>query len=222
MASSNLERLQDRLNNQLTWRKKELTILQSQIEDASGETLNTLLRSGITLLYAHWEGYIKMAAREYLRYLNNLECKLVDLKQNFVVLHHKKAIIGVRASNNTTSFGTLFEKITNQEQCFKVKEHDNDIITTESNLKFKVLVEILYSLGLPKQSFELKKPFIDIKLLDKRNKISHGEYVDLCNGNEESAKEEFKELYHVILELMDEFKEKIIEAGLHQAYLKAN
>lgn len=92
MLESNLERLQDKLNSKISWRKQELTLLQSQIQNSNGAMLKTLLRSGITLLYAHWEGYIKMAAREYLKYLNGLECKLVDLKQNFVVLHHKNLL----------------------------------------------------------------------------------------------------------------------------------
>ncbi|KMY21301.1 MAE_28990/MAE_18760 family HEPN-like nuclease [Bacillus pumilus] len=220
MLESNLERLQDKLNSKISWRKQELTLLQSQIQNSNGAMLKTLLRSGITLLYAHWEGYIKMAAREYLKYLNGLECKLVDLKQNFVVLHHKKSIIDARASNNTTKFGLLFEKITNEEQIFKVKEKDKIIITTESNLKYEVLEEILYSLALPKKNFELKKAFINQKLLEQRNKISHGEYLEPYKGNEQDAKNEFKELYHIVLALMDEFKEEIIKAGRNKAYLK--
>lgn len=66
----------------------------------------------------------------------------------------------------------------------------------------------------------MKKAFINQKLLEQRNKISHGEYLEPYKGNEQDAKNEFKELYHIVLALMDEFKEEIIKAGRNKAYLK--
>lgn len=219
-----LEELQEILDKQLAWRKKELSLIAGNINTSKEEVLNTLIRAGISLLYAHWEGYIKIAAREYLAYLNAQECKVSELQENFLVLHLKKTIIDVKQSNKTTKFATLLDKINNQDnECFKVKQMDKDIISTESNLKFDVLKEILFSLGLEVEKFELKKQIIDRKLLKKRNAIAHGEYINLVDkDNDDEAKKDFEELYHIILELMDEFKEQIIDAGLKKTYLKVS
>jgi hypothetical protein len=226
MSADSLERLQDRLDKELSWRKKELTFIKGNIDPAEGEILNTLIRAGIAMLYAHWEGFIKISAREYLAYLNNQNHKLSDLRENFLVVHLTKAIIDVKQSNKKTKFATLLDKIFNYEQeNFNVQYMDPSIITTESNLNYETLYEILFSVGLDTEMYELKRTFIDRKLLENRNKIAHGEYTNFVRKQgevylNEDAKEEFRSIYHSILELMDEFKEQIISAGLEHSYLR--
>lgn len=61
MKIRTLEDLNDRLTADLVWRKIEIADLKALIENRSfsDSKHNTLLRGGVTLLYAHWEGYIK-------------------------------------------------------------------------------------------------------------------------------------------------------------------
>ncbi|MFS8602692.1 hypothetical protein LRO89_08820 [Priestia megaterium] len=227
MSKGLLEKLQEKLDKELAWRKKELAFIKGNIDSAEGEILNTLIRSGISMLYAHWEGYIKIASRAYLAYLNEQNYKLSDLRENFLVLHLTKAIIDVKQSNKKTKFATLLDKIFNHEQeNFKVPYMDSSIVTTESNLNYDTLHEILFSVGLDSEKYELKRVFIDKKLLENRNKIAHGEFTSFVRKQggdtylNDDAREEFEALYRTILELMDEFKDQIISAGLDQAYLK--
>ena len=49
--------LMNRLDRELAWRKRELTTLAFAVADANPVTA---LRAGICLLYAHWEGFIKL------------------------------------------------------------------------------------------------------------------------------------------------------------------
>ncbi len=60
-----------RLDPSIAWRKKELTQQKLLADSASAGNAEVLRRSGITLLYAHWEGFIKDASVVYLRYLSN-------------------------------------------------------------------------------------------------------------------------------------------------------
>lgn len=223
MSKFSLEKLQDRLDKELAWRKKELTLMKSSIEIAEGESLNTLLRAGISLLYAHWEGYVKIAARAYLTFLNDQNCTLSELQEHFTLLHLKKTIIDIRETNKVTRFADLIQKMNNKDnEIFKVKEKDPDIISTRSNLKFKVLKEILFSLGLDDAKFARNQYYIDEKLVEIRNRIAHGEYTSFLKQTSDPSKvvEEFKELYHIILDLLDEFRDQIIEAGMNKNYLK--
>ena len=70
-----LNDLNERLSEDLVWRKKELSVLKGLIETNSftQNKTNALIRSGIALLYAHWEGYIKCAASAYLEFVPDKE-----------------------------------------------------------------------------------------------------------------------------------------------------
>ena len=64
MSVQTAEQLSDKLSDELSWRKKELSELKSLVEirDISLPRHNALVRSGVVILYAHWEGFIKSAS----------------------------------------------------------------------------------------------------------------------------------------------------------------
>jgi hypothetical protein len=224
MATYSLEILQDKLDKNLSWRKKELTIIKSNILSSNGEMLLTALRSGITLLYAHWEGYIKLASREYLKYLNaqNLQCcTMID---NLFILYLKKTVKDAKRSNKSLVHAQIYNKILyDNENIFKVDVMDKDIVDTESNLSYEVLRDILFSLGFDERGYELKQHFIENNLLEKRNRIAHGEYVNFLSSQtnaEDKAKDEFNQLYREVFELIEKFKEQILDAALYEKYKK--
>lgn len=226
MSLLTLEKLQDKLDKDLSWRKKELSLVKTNIEEAEGEVLNSLIRSGVAILYAHWEGFIKNSSRSYLAFLNDQQIKLSDMKDNFLVLHLTKSIIDVKQANKKTKYGTLIDKVFNHgEEVFKVQYKESTIISTESNLKYDVLHEILYSIGLDPEIYELKRQYIDQKLIPVRNKIAHGENTlhvakQSQGTSNQDAIDEYVDLYLTVIELMDNFKEQIISAGIEKKYLK--
>lgn len=63
MKIENLEDLQDKIDKDLAWRKKELTSIKSDVQMSNTKERSEqsrAIRAGITLLYAHWEGAIKI------------------------------------------------------------------------------------------------------------------------------------------------------------------
>jgi hypothetical protein len=48
-----------------SWRIREISDLKSAIARADDNLRRVLLRALITICYAHWEGYVRFAARKY-------------------------------------------------------------------------------------------------------------------------------------------------------------
>ena len=68
------EELLGKLDEALSWRKKELIDYKLITERNKGSLLQKpLTRAGIALVYAHWEGFIKEASGFYLSYLSFLQ-----------------------------------------------------------------------------------------------------------------------------------------------------
>ena len=59
------EEFQDAVDSETSWRKKELSAINSNISSARKFSKNTALRAGIAMLYAHWEGLVKKVASYY-------------------------------------------------------------------------------------------------------------------------------------------------------------
>lgn len=224
MANYDLEKLQEKLDKNISWRKRELTILKANVDVSLGNLLITAIRSGIALLYAHWEGFIKTAAREYLKFLNEQNIRCCDMLDNFLVLNTKTTIVDARQSNKSLAHFNVITKILyKSEEMFRVDVKDKLIVDTEKNLSYKVLEDILFSLGIEKEDFELKEHFIKDRLVNTRNGIAHGEYfnpIGVNSGNEQKAKDDYRELYNEILGLMESFKDKILDAAIEEKYLK--
>lgn len=90
MKINTLIELQDAIDSEMSWRKKELSALRANINSSRSFAKETALRSGIALLYAHWEGAIKNIAYFYLVYVSSQKIKYDNLKPNFFCFILKK------------------------------------------------------------------------------------------------------------------------------------
>jgi MAE_28990/MAE_18760-like HEPN len=62
-----LNQLVDNLDDELGWRIKDLNTIKNQIPSSTNPNQGTMIRAGVTMLYAHWEGFVKAAATHYLK-----------------------------------------------------------------------------------------------------------------------------------------------------------
>ena len=100
-----------------------------------------------------------------------------------------------------------------RQEIFSVNE--DVVIDTESNLKYEVILNIMYQLGLDESIFELKKHFIDSKLVRYRNGISHGER--LTGRDIETV---YSEVETELLGMITAFQNLIRNAVNSKSYLK--
>ncbi|MEN6350521.1 MAG: MAE_28990/MAE_18760 family HEPN-like nuclease [Syntrophomonas sp.] len=212
MKLKTMEQLQDLIDAEFAWRKKELSILKSKIYIAKGKTIDTEIRCGIALLYAHWEGFIKNSAQLYLEFVANQRVKYCELAPSFIALKLKRKLTECEQTNKSSIHTQIIDFLINDLENTSQIPFRN-IINTESNLSSLVLKEIVHTIGLDYTQFETKNKLIDERLLKNRNEIAHGEFniVD---------KDDFDEIFTEIYNLMNLFKNDILNAAVQKKYLQ--
>lgn len=207
-----LEHLSDKLDQELAWRKQELADLKSLLDISPSNTRrrNVLLRSAVTMLYAHWEGFVKEAAVVYLEYVSRQDLRYDQLTMNFITLAFKDQLDKIKVTQKPCAYTEALAFITSRLS-EKSKLPYKGVIKTESNLSSSVLKEITCVLGLDYSFYEPKQELIDTKLLRQRNAIAHGE--DLTIGIEG-----YSELHREVINMMNFFKDQVENHACQKSY----
>lgn len=212
-----LNDLNGRLSEDLVWRKKELSVLKGLIETNSftQNKTNALIRSGIALLYAHWEGYIKCAASAYLEFVSRQRnLRYCDLTYNFVAIAMKRKLNEASTTNQSAIHNQVIQFLMeSMEQRIDIPR--DDVIKTGSNLSFDLFKQILELLGIDYRPYELKQVLIDEQLRKRRNQIAHGEYLDV-------DKVSYQKLHQEIIGMMDLFKDQIENYAGEELYRRSS
>lgn len=204
-----LEQLQDALDKEMSWRIKEIKVFDIASRSSEYER-RPFIRAGVALLYAHWEGFVKRSSELYLRYIESRGLKYNELKSCFSIFGLKSKLNTLIESRQSLANISAFE--------FILLELDNtarlqigSAIDTESNLTSKVFSNIANSLNINIASYSSRFNLIDESLVKRRNKIAHGEFIDIGG-------KEFAELVDQILQIMREYKTDLENAASMAAY----
>lgn len=87
----------------------------------------------------------------------------------------------------------------------------SNAIDTESNLSSTVFANIVQSIGIDISRYETRFNLIDESLLKRRNKIAHGEFLDV-------TAEEWRELADEIIMMLRHFKTDLENAASLESY----
>lgn len=209
-----MEKLEEILLQDLAWRKKEMLSLKILVErDEVNEPI--LLRAGIALLCAHFEGFIKRASNCYIGYVAEQRQLYSDLKENFAAIKMEKEFKSCAKSDKHSVHKKLLlmhDSLTTKKFAEKYDEN-NPFISTHSNPSSTELKEILDTLGIESNIFETKATYIDSSLLEKRHHVVHGDRSDL-------DKVDFLTTFDIIIKLIEDYKVLIIEAADNKKYLR--
>ncbi len=205
-----LEKLENCLQTDLAWRKKEMITMKLLLE--KNESIESiLLRSSIALLCAHFEGFIKYASNCYVKYVAAQKIESEKLKSNFIGFELRGEFKKVlNCEKNSVHQGLINELVEKYKNPFFVKD---DVISTHSNPSSEELKEILLSLGIESDIFVLKSNYIDGHLLSNRHKVVHGDRFSI-------DKKEFYNTFNEIMELIDKYEELIVESAEKRKYMK--
>ena len=111
MSSGTIDSLSDKLAGELIWRKKELLDLSYYIglTPRNYTRRQVLGRCGVAILYAHWEGFVKLAGRYFLEFIDMQKLRNKELHANLLTLSMRKQVNFATNTLKTSEFG----KITN-------------------------------------------------------------------------------------------------------------
>ena len=202
--------LQDHLDGELAWRIKELANLRTAMRRVDDIAEKSVVRATICLTYAHWEGFIKTAAQAYVEFVGLQRLKYSELASCFVVFGAKAHIHALTESRKARLTKSAVEFFRN-EMNGRANIAFNSLIDTESNLSSTVFENIALTIGIDPDPFSTRFHQIDEELLRRRNKIAHGEYLDL-------GADSCRTLVEDIIKLLRQFKTAVENAASTQSY----
>ena len=204
-----ISQLQEALDAEIVWRIKEISAFRIAAK-ANGVNQKTFVRAGVALMYAHWEGFIKTASKNYLSYVCNQGHSYRDLKTCFAVFGLKLSLALLTDSRKSKPSIEAFEFVLG-EMDKTARMSMASAIDTESNLTSKIFANIAASIDISTTRYETKFNMIDESLVRRRNKVAHGEYLDLGLA-------EFLTLAENIVQVMRDYKTDLENAATLKAY----
>jgi hypothetical protein len=165
------------LDDEEAWRKRELINLGLEIKEARKHYVPHLVRAGVCLLYAHWEGFVKTAGQAYLAYVAHQGLKFADLPANLAGVGLRSHFRLHAVPHDPIHLTEVVSFLIGDRQEKATLDWEK-AINTRDNLNSAVLQEILCTLGLDYAPYETKRVFLDRQLLHYRNQIAHGARIE--------------------------------------------
>ena len=178
----------------------------------------------ISMVYAIWEGYMQQTLQLYIKYIDYMEIKFLELNDNIIAYHMENSFKQFREYPHKSGKKAIFF---NDLSAF-YKEDIHTLyprVDTESNLGFDVMNRLLEQFGVekfPECWEEYKYPNQTLKVMLKdllryRNSIAHG--GDLTN--EETVNQDVYNKYKkLIIDLMYGVHDALMEAINSESYKK--
>lgn len=213
--------LYEAIEKEYAWRITELSNFKNSIFLSSGKAQDGMLRAGIALLYAHWEGFIKKISDLYYEFVCYQNLKIEELNDAFVGIALRSEIELLLQSRKLLQHSKLV-KILMDEKKKKASFSSNSPIKT-SNLKYEVFEDVCALIGIEPSLFEERyrvsfdrsiQLTINEDLVKRRNSIAHGEFLSISVS-------EYKSLYQIIINgFLYNFKEIIMDAAQSKKYIR--
>lgn len=189
-------------------------------------TIKDVLKTNfILLLYSCFEGMIKNTTDNFFNFLKeiksiNKNIKFID-KYHYIILFNECCHNGNDSKDFIKSFSeSIFTIYDTQQIIFDIVKLK---VKTQSNLKYHILIAILYILNIKTEKF-INFGEISIKeklneFVDKRNQIAHGDISYIKQIENIITDEELEVYKEMIKYLIETFKEEIDNILIEEKFL---
>jgi len=208
------EELLQKIDGDLIWRRRELFDFRVVVENEGNNPgrRSALLRAGVTLLYAHWEGFVKRSGSYYLEFVANQGKKASELQVNFIAIKLKSLLSEAGKSHKPSASEELIVFFCNKLGD-RLRIPHKGVVDTKSNLSSAVLREIIWILGLDMAPYETRCHLIDSSLVERRNHIAHGEWLDIDIND-------YLLLHDDVINLIDTFRNQLQNAAITDGFMR--
>jgi hypothetical protein len=208
--------LYEAIEKEWTWRIMELSNYKSNVltQNKNNKVQEPLIRAGVALIYAHWEGFIKKGADLYYEFVSYQDCKICELSDCFVSIALRGELEQWQNSKRLTLHNSIIKTFF-EEQNKKANFSSTSPIKT-SNLRYHIFEDVCLMIGVNIDAFHqryfardfdrnIEKTIND--LVEKRNSIAHGEYLSI-------REQDFTVLYNIFVNgFLYCFKEMIMDSA---------
>lgn len=164
------------------------------------------------MAYAHWEGFVKEACREYVKYVAQRRPKSGTLQEGLLVscfMHLSRRI----SSGDMAAREALVEMIRRPTET-RARIPQDSLVDTKANLRFDVYCSMMEGIGLPYDRLSTREHLIDRSLCDMRNSIAHGR--DAFPKSQDAI-----DLHGEVLDMMETTRDVIMAAVRTSAFAQS-
>lgn len=207
--------VEDRLDAELVWRRLEMLTLIREMTAAERQSPGSplsraLARSCVALIYAHWEGFVRESCQTYVDFLAKRRLKYGELSDALLQTALRSLAKRVTAGDEDSGI-TLLDAVRRPQSTWWSISRSTATVNTKSNLRYATFCEILRSVGMSTDKFEIKRNFIDKALCDVRNEVAHGRELFPDPRRIETMHSE-------VIEMMETVRDMIIASIRSQDY----
>ena len=184
----------------LDLRRLEITNLRRIILDHVGKPLeSTAVRMSLPMLYALWEGYVKVACQLYIEHIEATVATANQLQPALLGYLWTPVLRRISGGLNFEHRKAIAEHaLTQVSKSIKFEDREKTV-NTRSNLRSSVLDEIANNLCLDISALAAQKHKLDT-FVNIRNNIAHG------SNPRRLRHADFEEHAEVVIWLMEEFE----------------
>jgi len=207
------EFLSHQLTEDLKWREEELAVMRKQLYLAKegGLQERVLLRAGVAMLYAHYEGYCKFAIELYLDSLRKLKLPRKEFVWKLAAYSMESFRNELGQVNSSAEF--FSELLGRFNQCLD-EEAGFELTPSTSNLWPDLLIKWLDDLNLGAGAVQAEETLLS-SLVRNRNQIAHGKRLVVKDRKALDA------YAHAALVAMHEVAVGIVTALESKSYLRS-
>ena len=203
---------QEEIEQDLAWREAEMGSLKMLLASAvsGSDRQRALLRACSAMLYAHYEGFCKFC---WTMMLDTIEAE-AHMRKDLAECMAKRSMISVfRQLRGDTSDESLWRFATSEfhDQLKQVAVFQDEV-DTESNLWPRVSQKINDSVGLQCPLLSAHEDELR-QLVGRRNKIAHGEKLEIANI------QQFQKFENAAVLVMHELAIAVVECLEKKTYL---
>lgn len=171
------------LTENMTWRIREISDLKRTVSLVPNSFRSSVIRATVPLIYAHWEGHVRLCASAYADYVSARRLSYRSLHRGYMLGALKGELDQIARKGASRIDLIRFLERLDEIELKHFRSRGDRLIETRSNLSFEVLTEISAVIGIDASVFEADATFINKILLDRRNHIAHGQEVILSDDD---------------------------------------